>query len=1163
MSDQKNTSFLFLLYYLSKLKSSLDKLVSDHRISNEEDFFVKSFGNNSPLRFASGKYRKKISACYQMCLHLVFLFFMFSGCTKKDDDKPPMFEALSADKTGLHFTNKLTPTATFNMFKYLYYYNGGGVGAGDFNNDGLIDLFFSANQGTNKIYINTGNLKFKDVTAGAGIPQDGGWATGVSVVDINNDGLLDIYVCKVGQYETLKGKNQLLICESIDKNGVPVYSEKAQEYGLDFSGFSTQSAFFDYDLDGDLDMYLMNHAVHHNGYFGERKMFDSTRDPLSGDCLYRNDGKKFTDVTRQAGINSSAIGYGLGLAVADINLDGYPDIYVGNDFHENDYLYINQKNGVFKDELPEHIMHTSQFSMGVDIADINNDAYPEIISLDMLPADPYILKRSLGDNEYNIFNMKIGYGYNYQYSRNTLQLNRRNGNFSECAMYSNVYATDWSWAPLWVDFDNDGVKDLFISNGIPKRLNDMDYVNFISNDEVQEKIRTNRMDEKDLALVEKFPQIKLKNKFLQNNGELNFKDQEQKIENDIPTYSNGAVYADFDNDGDLDIVVNNIDDPALLYENKTIAQPSPSFLKINLKGPLSNVNAVGAKLLVWADSGIRTYEKYPVRGFQSSMEIPMHIGLLNTKVDSMILVWPDNTYQPIMFEGKQHLSVTYQQNLPKFDYAVLSRQNGLPTFTDISREVELQHRHKENPFMEFDREPLIPFMVSRDGPALAINDVNHDGLEDVFIGGSKGNKSAIFLQQPAGRFKKSNQPQLDNDSSYEDVDAYWADVNNDSHIDLLIASGGNEYYGYDEHLQPRVYMNDGKGSFSKLNNAFDSLYLTASSIISYDFTGDGFVDLFVGGRAVPWEYGEVPTSYLLENDKTGRFKNVTSKYCPELTKVGFVTNAIWFDLDQDGDQDIILSLEWGGICAFVNEKGRFVKKLLTDKKGWWNFSLPCDVDKDGDIDFIVGNLGLNNRFNASEKEPVRMYYNDFDRNGKKEQLMTYYLQGREIPFANKEEIQKQIPGIKNRFLYAGDFAQASLKDIFTNERLKEADTLTANYFANAILINHGNNFSLQPLSWEAQLAPYKDAVIIHANNDSLPDILLVGNFYNTSIQMGRYDADFGTILINKGNGQFSGENINGLQIKGEVRKIANIHIGKNNALVLARNNDSIMVIKQH
>lgn len=1121
----------------------------------------KSLQRAKQLQLNTGGRSRHLRNVYLLLFSLITVY----SCTEKKDNTTAIFEVLTADKTGLHFINKLTPTPAFNMFKYMYFYNGSGIGAGDYNNDGLVDLFFSANQGSNKLFLNTGSLKFKDVTADAKIPQDGGWATGVSVVDVNNDGLLDIYVCKVGHYEILKGKNQLLICQGIDKNGIPVYSDKAKDYGLDFSGFSTQAAFFDYDQDGDLDMYLMNHSVHHNGYYSERKLFVDTHDSLSGDRLYRNEGNFFADVTNEAGISNSAIGYGLGIAISDINHDGYADIYIGNDFHENDYLYINQKNGRYKDELTERMMHTSQFSMGVDVADINNDAYPEIISMDMQPADPYILKRSLGDNEYNIFNLKISFGYNHQYSRNNLQLNRKNGVFSECGMYSGVSATDWSWAPLLMDFDNDGLKDLFISNGIPKRLNDMDYINFISNEEVQEKIRTNRMEEKDMNLIEKFPQIKLKNKFFKNTGELIFEDMEKQISNDKPAYSNGAVYADFDNDGDLDIVVNNIDEPALFYQNKTNFKASDSFLQIKLKGSPLNINAVGAKVIVYADSAVRIYEKYPVRGFQSSMEIPIHVGLTNTNVDSMFLIWPDNSYQKIPFTDKRHVSISYQKDLPEFDYNTLARynKNTLPPFADISREVNLQYKHQENPFIEFDREPLIPHMVSREGPALAVGDVDHNGLDDVFIGSSKGNKGAIFLQQTSGRFTKTKQPGLDNDSGYEDTDACWVDINNDTYIDLVVASGGNEYYGIDEHLSPRTYLNDGKANFTRLSNSFDSLYLTASCIIPYDFTGDGYIDLFIGGRAVPWEYGKIPSSYLLENDKTGKFKNVTSKYSTELSTVGFVTNAAWVDIDKDGDQDIILSLEWGGICAFINDKGKFMKKILTDKKGWWNFTLPCDIDNDGDIDFIVGNLGLNNRFEVSEKRPLRMYYNDFDANGKKEQLLTYYLQGQEIPFANKDEIQKQIPGIKNRFLYAGDFAKASLQDIFTIEKLKNADTLIANYFSNAVLINQGNlNFVLQALPWEAQLAPYKDAIVVNANHDDWPDILLVGNFYNSNIQMGRYDADFGTILVNKGKGSFACQNINGIQIKGEVRNISKINIGKEMAFVLARNNDSIVVLKQ-
>jgi hypothetical protein len=1091
------------------------------------------------------------------------LFIIFLGCTTPNK-KAASFEVLESRTTGLGFTNNLLSTDSFNLFKYMYFYNGAGVGAGDFNNDGKIDLFFSSNQGNNTLYLNTGKLQFKDVTTEAKIPKENAWNTGVSVVDINNDGLLDIYVCRVGKYRTLNSRNQLLICRGIDKRGVPFYADKAHEFGLDFSGFSSQAAFFDYDMDGDLDMFLLNHSVHENGTFRPRQDFLGTYHELSGDRMYRNDGNHFTDVTHQSGINSSAISYGLGVVVADINLDGYPDLYVGNDFHENDYLYINQKNGTFKEDLTNQMMHTSQFSMGVDAADANNDGFPEIISVDMLPADPYILKRSLGEDEYDIFNQKIGYGYNYQYTRNNLQYNRRNGMFSETGLYSGVAATDWSWAPLWMDFDNDGLKDLFISNGIPKRMNDIDYINFVSDQEVQQKILDNKIDETDATLIDKFPKIKLPNKFFKNNGELMFQDMEQQITNDKPTYSNGAVYADFDNDGDLDVVVNNIDEPVLLYQNRNNETNRTKSLEITVKGPDENVAAVGAKAVVFANNGIRVYEKFPVHGFLSSMEIPMHIGLSNTKIDSIFFIWPDNTYENIrLSRDTSAVAMRYQKGLPTFDYRKITAYKKANSFLmqDLTADVGLAHKHVENRFAEFDREPLIPHMFSTEGPALAVADINHDGLDDVFIGSSKGYKSAVFVQSTQGKFTKLNTPAIDGDSTFEDVSATFTDVNNDGNTDLVVASGGNEYYGEDNYLSPRVYLNDGKADFSILPNAFTHLYINASSVAPCDFNGDGYIDLFIGGRTVPWNYGQPPRSYLLQNDKTGRFKDVTGVYAKELSEVGFVTQGLWFDIDKDGDQDLILSLEWDGIVAFMNNEGTFTKKQLTDKKGWWNFVLPYDVDNDGDIDLIAGNLGLNSRLKTSDKEEVKLYYNDFDGNGKKEQVLTYYVNGKEIPFANKAELEKQMPILKKKFLYAKDFAKASLEEIFSEQKLSEAKKYTANYFSNAILINDGKmSFDVRPMPWEAQLTSYRNATIVNANGDNLPDVLLTGNYYENNIEMGRYDADFGTILLNKGRGTFAAETINGLKIKGQVRNVRKVNIAKRDAYILARNNDSMMVI---
>ena len=1098
----------------------------------------------------------------------LFLTGCHSSATSESSGPAP-FKALDRSRTGLDFSNTLHPTTAFNVFDYMYFYNGGGVGAGDFNNDGRIDLFFASNQERNRLYLNTGDLHFRDVTDSAHIPADGGWSTGVSVVDINNDGLLDIYICRVGQLTGVPpAHNQLLVCQGIGKDGIPTYKDEAAEYGLDFSGFSTQAAFFDYDGDGNLDMYLMNHSIHQNGTFGVRKQKLATTSPFSGDHLFHNTGNgKFVDVTKQAGINSSVIGYGLGLNIADIDLDGYPDIYVGNDFHENDYLYINNHDGTFTDQSGDRMMHTSQYSMGVDIADASNDGYPEIVSMDMLPYDPYILKRSLGEDSWDNFFEKIGFGYSYQYTRNNLQFNRRNGHFSEIGLYSGIAATDWSWSPLWVDFDNDGLKDLFISNGIPKRLNDIDYINFVLNDELRRKMENKDLSDNDLAAINKFPQIKLPSRFFSNKGRMQFADITGTVEDEHPSFANGAVVADLDNDGDLDLVVNNIDDPVVVYRNLQNERSPRPAVEIDLKGPEKNIHALGAKLILFAGGEIHTYEKYPVHGFLSSAEVPLHVGLYNVHPDSTFLVWPDNTYQRITLPpGKDRLTFTYAKGLPPFPYSLITgfHKDEIRTrrIENITSVTGLEWRHEENNFHEFDREPLLPHMLSTEGPAMAIADINHDGRQDVFIGASKWKKPAVFIQQANGRFTRLPEPALDKDSTFEAVDACWTDVDNDGNPDLVIASGGNEFFGEVPWRTPRIYLNDGKGNLKRSEQAFSNLYFNASCVCPYDFNGDGFVDLFIGGRSVPFEYGQQPGSYLLQNDGKGHFTDVTARYSKELGQPGFVTSAQWFDLDRDGRKDLLLTLEWGGIVAFLNKDGRFVKQVLCNKKGWWNFVLPVDLNGDGNIDLVAGNLGLNSRLKASEKQPVRLYYYDFDGNGKKEQLLTYYLNDREIPFANKEELEKQMPGLKKKFLYANEFAKATLEDLFPRSDLAKADTLTADCFANTILINRGNlRFEAQPMPWEAQLSSFRTAMAVDANNDSLPDILLAGNYYENNIQMGRYDADYGTILLNQGGGKFQAVPLNGLALKGQVRHLGELNIAGKKACLAVRNNDSVMVFR--
>lgn len=1101
---------------------------------------------------------------YFICLLAIVVVLCNYSCSNKTKTATGnLFTVLKNDSTGLDFVNNLKPTTDFNLLKYMYYYNGAGVGAGDFNNDGKTDLFFAANQTQNRLYLNEGNMHFKDATAAAKIPADSSsWSTGVSVVDINNDGMLDLYICRVGKFKVLSGKNQLLVCTAINK-GVPVFEDQTTKYGLDFSGFSTQAAFFDFDADGDLDMFLLNHSVNHDGNFAPRATFLNTYDTLTGDQFFRNDNGHYTNITKQCGINSNKISYGLGIAVSDINMDGYPDIYIGNDFHENDYLYINQRNGTFKDELSDHIMHTSQFSMGVDIADINNDALNDIISMDMLPYDPYISKRSLGEDEYQTHLEKLQYGYNNQYARNNLQLNRGNGMFSEVAFYSGTFATDWSWSSLFMDFDNDGNKDLFISNGIPKRLTDIDYINYMVNDVIQEKMQHNKVDESELATINKFPEIKLPNRFFKNNGNAAFEDVSDSVPDSPSTFSNGAVYADLNNDGQLDIVVNNIWDPVIVYKNNN--SNAGRYVNIKLKGAAQNINALGAKCYVYTNDGIIAAEKSSVHGFMSSMEIPLHIGIGKRRVDSVLLVWPDNTYEHIKWDSTiTQLNLEWKKDLPEFNYAGIWQYNKTigRRITDITKATGLTCLHEENTFNEFNREILLPRMFGSEGPALAVGDVNNDGLQDVFIGSAKWKTSALYVQNKNGSFTKTNQPQFITDSTYEDVDACFADINNDGFQDLLVASGGNEYFGTEQWRQPRAYINDGKGNMQKPGNAFPGIYLTQSCIKPFDFNKDGYTDLFIGGRTTPFAYGKIPPSYLLQNDGTGHFKDVTTAYMKDLSSIGFVTNAVWTDINNDKQTDLVLTLEWGGIVAFVNQKGTFVKKELTGKKGWWNFILPADIDGDGDIDFIAGNQGENSKLHPDADHPVRMYYNDFDNNGTKETIVTYYKQGVEIPLASKMDLEKQMPFIKKKFLFAADFSKASISDIFQEDKLKTAAVFSADYFSSAILLNDGHgNFELKKLPWQTQLSSLKAASLFDANGDQLPDIIMGGNYYDQAMEINRNDADFGDVLINAGHGNFKAERINGIVIKNQVRHILPVQVNHQQALIIARNNDSLMIIK--
>lgn len=1093
----------------------------------------------------------------------------FLSCNKNKSTNS-LFNTLTAEQTGLNFENKLTPTDDLSLLTYMYYYNGAGVAAGDFNKDGLVDLFFCANQTERKFYINKGKLKFEDVTTKAKIKPTDGWCTGASVIDINNDGLLDIYISKVGNYKNLKSKNELLVCTGFSKDSIPQFEDLAKEYGLDISAFGTQAAFLDYDIDGDLDLFLLNHSVNHDGNYAPRKLFENTYDSLVGHKFYRNDivklanGKtksNFIEITKAVGIHSSKIGYGLGVVVSDINNDGYPDMYIGNDFHENDYLYINQRNGTFKDDVTSQIKHTSMFSMGVDAADINNDAKPEIISVDMLPYDPKIYKRSLAEDDYTIYNIKIDYGYNYQYARNNLQLNNGNNTFSEIGQYAGVYNSDWSWAPLWVDFNNDGLKDLFISNGIPKRMNDIDYINFISDEAIQNSFKTNGVTNKDLELIEKLPEIKLPNQFYLNEGNEKFKNISAEIKNTQPTFSNGSIYADLDNDGDIDIVTNNINDKVILYENNTAnLDTANKFAVVNPMGSNTNINAIGSRLLIFSKEKILSYENYPVHGFLSSMQMPIHVGLKNVQIDSAIFIWNDNSCEKINIKSNEILNIHYKIGLPKFDYNILNIKNTDNTFTfeDITEESKLNYTHQENKFNEFDREPLLPFMNSTKGPAIAIADINNDGLEDVFVGASKTFHNAIFVQNTNGTFTKTTQLQMQKDSMWENVQATFGDVNGDNFVDLIIANGGNEFYGGDSHMLPILYLNDGKANFIRKEDAFPAIFQTQSCIALNDFNNDGIQDIFIGCNAEAWNYGNKVNSFLLLNDGNGKFKDVTRNYSKDLLQANMVTDAKWVDLNGDNKKDLITCSYWGTIDAYISNGNTFDIKILNSEKGFWNKIYVTDINNDGKQDIIAGNVGVNNKFNASIKEPIKMYYNDFDDNGKNECIVTYFLNGEEIPLSSKMEIEKRLPFLKKKYLFATNYAEASITDMFKKDKINSSIKNEVNNLQSAALINIGNNtFTTTALPKEAQWSSINAITNIGGNKS---DLFIAGNFYENNIQIGRLDANYG-LALNFKNNNFKVNPFNNFFLSGQVRHITPIKIKGGQAYIVVKNNEPLQILK--
>ena len=1095
---------------------------------------------------------------------MLSLTLALNGCGH--DRTPPLFELLPPDRTGVTFVNRLPDDTAVNILSYLYYYDGGGVAVGDINNDGLPDLYFTSNVGPNRLYLNKGNYRFEDVTDRAGVADPDGWKTGVTMADVNGDGYVDIYVSGV-DFPTMHGHNVLYI-----NNGDGTFTDRTKEYGLDFAGFSTQALFFDYDGDGDLDMYLLTHSPHPEPSPGPpaRAATGHSRGG-GGDRLYRNEGGHFVDVSERAGLRRGDTRYGLGVVATDLNGDGCPDLYVANDFQEDDFLYINNCNGGFTESLAAAIGHTSHASMGVDAADVNNDGRPDIVVLDMLPDQEKILKTSANAESWDVYLAKVAAGYHPQYARNTLQLNRGKGRFSEIGYLAGVYATDWSWAPLVADLDNDGYKDLFITTGIYRRPNDLDYLAYVGNPVVQASLKEGVGGTFTGTVIRKMPQVATPNYAYRNNGDLTFTDQARAWGLGQPGFSNGAAYVDLNNSGALDLVVSRINAPAAIYRNRARELTGNHYLQIVLKGGGANTAGIGAKVIVKQGGKVQMLEEFPTRGFQSSVDPRLHFGLGPAQqIDSLAVIWPDRRRQVLTGVAADR-TVTLSQGdatLPLLPH-LPPVPPVPPLFTDVIDRLRIDYKHKENTFYDFHREPLIPHLLSAEGPALAIGDVNGDGLDDIYVGGAKWQGGRLFLQRRDGTFQASPQRAFQADSLSEDVDAVFFDANGDGHPDLYVVSGGNEFSRDDAPLQDRLYLNDGHGHFARDSLALPPLSESGSCIVPGDFNGDGHLDLFVGRRVVARGYGLTPRSYLLENDGRGHFRDVTLDKAPQLAQAGMVTSAAWVDYDHDGKLDLIVTGEWMPVRVFHQENGRLVDRTreagLAGTEGWWNSVTVADVNGDGQPDLVLGNLGLNSYLRASPAEPARLYVYDFGHTGGLEQILTTYKHGVSYPVAGRDELLSLIPPLRKRYATYANFGASRVEDIFSTDDLAHATIREAHFFASSVALNNGNGtFTLRPLPVEAQFAPIRAALAGDFDGDGHIDLLVAGNDYSSPPVLGRYDASFGLLLRGVGDGGFEAVDMeqSGVLIDGQVRHMGWLRqAGGRRLVVVARNNDRLQVLR--
>jgi hypothetical protein len=1107
-----------------------------------------------------------------------------AACGRAPAAEPPLFERLAPEATGVAFVNALPESPDFNILDYLYYYNGGGVAAGDVNGDGLPDLYFTSNLGPNRLYLNRGNFRFEDVTARAGVAGPPGWTTGVTMADVNGDGRLDLYVSAV-EHLGQRGRNVLY-----ENNGDGTFADRTAEYGLDFAGYATQAAFFDYDGDGDLDAYLLAHSVHSERAI-RRVQHTGPRNPRADDRLLRNDAgpggrPRFTDVSARAGLLPDD-GFGLGVVVSDVNVDGCPDVYVANDFQEDDLLYVNRCDGTFAETLARSAGHTSRFSMGVDAGDVDGDGRPDLFVGDMLPEREDVLKTSAGTETFNLFALRLRAGYRPQYARNTLQLNRgpvgpgAEPRFSDVAHLAGVHATDWSWAPLFADLDNDGRQDLFVANGIYRRPNDLDYINYVGNEALQAALARGDGDAERAAMRE-MPQVPIPNHAFRNLGGLRFEDAAARWGLAEPGFSNGAAYADLDNDGALDLVVSRVNAPAAIYRSRARAgaRAAPNdtaapngYLTVVLRGDGANTAGVGAKVYVTAGGRTQLVEQQPTRGFQSAVDPRPHFGLGRARAaDSLVVVWPDRRFQVLRgVAANQALTLRQADASGRWDYAAAARGGGAtaarPLFADAGA-AAADYRHVENPFLDTDRDPLVPHLLSQEGPALAAGDVNGDGLDDLYAGGAKWQPGRLLVQEPGGTFRAQPEPALAADSLAEDVDAAFFDADGDGDRDLVVAAGGNEFAGPDEPLLPRLYRNDGRGHFARAPDAIRGAFTNAGCVVPGDFDGDGHVDLFVGGRVVPRAYGEPAPSYLLRNDGRGRFDDVTARVAPELARAGMVSGAAWLPRP-GGRPDLVVVGEWMPVRVFRQERGRFADRTaeagLAGTEGWWRSVTAADVTGDGRPDLVLGNQGLNGYVRASAERPARLYVHDFGGTGASKPFLTFFKGDTSYPLAGRDEIVRLIPALRSRYPSYRSFGAARLEDVLPAAELKAARVLEARQFASGVAVaGPDGRFAFAPLPAEAQFAPVYASLAGDWDGDGRADLLVAGNQFGVPPVLGRQDASYGLALRGTGGGRFAAVDLaaGGVALDGQARRLRLARgPGGRRLVVAARNDDALAVLR--